>query len=148
MSESKSPWEVLAHRVKKDVDQCRRDWRAAQARADALTSSLTRIEAMIKEYEQDLVTPREAGQRMCDEWNTRRFLEQVRALHSRTQADKRHADQVCCAAATALSEQERERLKVNILIDTERKNNRRRSEIREQKNSDEWALIRYRWRDS
>lgn len=142
-----SRWEILVKRAQSDLERVRSELRAAQQRLHALEASLLRIDAMIGEYEQRIAALREVSRRISDEYNVRRFLDQLHAVRARAVAETSLAQREVDKIAVRVAERERERLKLEALLASEQDAARTRRSLAEQRRSDEWSLTGYRSRD-
>ena len=142
---SPSHWHVLLEKARKQTDRARQELVAAQSRLVSLQSNMSKIRAMIVEYQkQDHVSDGQS-RFMRERLNTRAFIGQLQLACSKLESEEYKMRQAVEQVRARLQHNEKEVLKMEKLAENAQRAMRAEQNRLEQKGYDELALMRRHW---
>ncbi|MFM8866080.1 MAG: flagellar export protein FliJ [Limnohabitans sp.] len=136
-------WTVLLGKAQRQVQEAQTSLARLQQTHQSLEQSLARVEQLYKDYSNQAGAHAAAGQGMHDALNQRQFLSQLGQLRARLADELQKAAQARQAQRQALIDAERERMKMQSLVDEDLQRQQRRADAREQKGLDELGLRQF-----
>jgi flagellar export protein FliJ len=138
-------WPILVEKARKQADHTRQDLLAAQSRLASLHASLSKIRALIAEYQNQDHASDGQSRSMRERLNTRAFIGQLQLAFSKLETEEQKMDTMVKQVRTRLQRDEQEVLKMEKLTENALRAVRVENDRREQKSYDELALLRRHW---
>lgn len=139
-------WSVLLNKAERRVKQAQADLAHQQQTQQSLQQSLTRVEQLYGDYRTQAQASDSASQGMQDALNHRQFLSQLDQLRLRLSDELTKSARSLQLLRQAVIEAERERMKMQSLLDEDLQRQRQRASAREQKSLDELGVRQYNLR--
>ena len=142
MNQVRSCWTVLLGKAQDEVSRIQGELQQLRDRMQSLQSSITRL----TQLHQDYLRPPEAGQvsaGMLETLNRRQFADQILVLIDRVERDKAQVEQITAQTRARLLTAERERLKMQALVDHDAQQVKVSAQQREQRQLDEMGTLRF-----
>lgn len=142
MNAPRACWSVLAGKAEEAVAQAQAELTQGRARIDALNASRKRLQALYDDYQK----PPAAGSAtlgMQETMNQRQFSAQLLTLLQRVEQDLVQMTLAVAAARSRLAEAERERLKMQALVDQDLLAFNTAKRKREQKQMDDLGVMQF-----
>lgn len=136
-------WTVLLGKAQSQVQDAQASLARLQQTHQSLEQSLARVEQLYSDYRAQAEAPALASQGMHDALNQRQFLSQLGQLRQRLSDELQNADRARQVQRLALIEAERERMKMQSLVDEDLQRQQHRAHAREQKSLDELGLRQF-----
>ncbi len=136
-------WNVLLNKALRQVQEAQASLARQQQIHQSLEQSLARVEQLYNDYRAQSETPAAASQGMHDALNQRQFLSQLGQLRAKLSDELQKSAQARQVQRQALIEAERERMKMQSLVDEDLQRQQQRAHVREQKGLDELGLRQF-----
>jgi flagellar export protein FliJ len=142
MIEPRACWPVLLSKAEEEVARIQGELQQARQRAQSLQDSHDRLQRLYADYQQ----PTEAGSTsagMQETMNRRQFAAQLLTLLDRVKQDLAQMERVITHTRQRLAEAEKERLKMQALVDQDRLTVQKTAALREQRQMDELGVMQF-----
>lgn len=142
MNQVRSCWGVLLNKAQEEVSRVQAELQQLRERMQSLQASAQRLHQL----HQDYLRPPQAGEMstgMLETLNRRQFADQILVLIDRVERDKAQVEQVMAQTRARLLTAERERLKMQSLVDQDAQQVKLSSQKREQRQLDEMGTLRF-----
>lgn len=142
MLEERSCWPVLLKKAEDEVARLQGQMQQVRERAQSLQDSRERLQRLYADYQK----PPAAGETMAgmqDAMNRRQFAAQLLTLLERVQQDIAQIERVAAGLRQALAAAEKERLKMQSLLEQDQKRVRLGLAKREQRQLDELGVLQF-----
>lgn len=142
MTENRTCWPVLLNKAQDEVSRIQAQLQQQRQRAQALQASRERLQAMYADYQK----PQAAGAvcvGMQETVNRRQFAAQLLTLLDRIDQDIAQAERLMAATRKSLAGAEKERLKMQALLEQDQRNARKSAQQREQRQFDELGVMKF-----
>jgi flagellar export protein FliJ len=142
MIQPRACWSVLLNKAQEELARIQQELGAQRQRAQSLQDSRERLLRLYADYQQ----PAQAGSTfagMQDTMNRRQFAAQLLMLLQRVDRDIVQVAQAIAATRLRLAEAEKERQKMQALLDQDQRNARRQAAMREQRQMDELGVLQF-----
>lgn len=142
MNQVRSCWGVLLNKAQEEVSRIQAELQQLRERLQSLQASAQRLHQL----HQDYLRPPQAGEMstgMLETLNRRQFADQILVLIDRVERDKAQVEQVMAQTRARLLTAERERMKMQALVDQDVQQLKLSSQKREQRQLDEMGTLRF-----
>lgn len=142
MTQPRACWPVLLNKAQEEVQRIQNELQQMRQRIQSLKESRERLQRLYADY---LRAP-EAGQAsvgMHETMNRRQFAAQLLVLQQRVDQDIAQTERVLATTRQRLAEAERERLKMQALLDQDLHKVRASAAKREQRQMDEMGVMQF-----
>lgn len=142
MIQPRACWPVLLNKAQEEVQRIQNELQQLRHRIQSLKDSRERLQRLYADY----LRPPETGQAsagMHETMNRRQFAAQLLVLQQRVDQDIAQTERVMAATRQRLAEAERERLKMQALLDQDLSNVRKSAAKREQRQMDELGVMQF-----
>lgn len=142
MTENRTCWPVLLNKAQDEVSRIQAQLQQQRQRAQALQASRERLQAMYADYQK----PQAAGAvcvGMQETVNRRQFAAQLLTLLDRIDQDIAQIERLMAATRKSLASAEKERLKMQALLEQDQRNARKSAQQREQRQFDELGVMKF-----
>ena len=142
MLKPRACWSVLLTKAEDEVDRIQNELQQIRLRAQSLQASRERLVNLHAEYQQAPATgSTSAG--MQDTMNRRQFAAQLLTLLDRVKQDIAQVERVMAHTRQRLAEAEKERLKMQALVEQDLAAARKDAAVREQRQMDELGVMQF-----
>ena len=141
MNQPRSCWRVLLNKAQDDVSRIQGQLQQLRERLQSLQASGERLQQL----HQDYLRPPQAGEvsaGMLETLNRRQFADQLLVLIDRVEQDKAQVESAIAHVRAQLVTAERERLKMQSLLDKDLQQIKLSTQVREQRQLDEMGTLR------
>ncbi len=139
-------WTVLADKAQDQCERIQQELRALQERQQSLLSSEERLRQLYTEYRERMNRPAGEWRGMQDAVNERQFMQQLTALLIKVAQDLEQTQQALRSTRERWLEAEREKLKMQALVEQDLRQQRAVLAAREQKQLDELGVRQFNLR--
>lgn len=139
-------WTVLANKAQDQCDRLQAEQQALQQRLQSLLASEERLKQLHGEYQARTTVLGENLTGMQDAANQRQFLQQLAALLDKVVQDQAQVRQAMARTRERQGEAERERLKMQSLVEQDLRQQQAAAQRREQKQMDELGVRQFNLR--
>lgn len=142
MNQVRSCWGVLLNKAQEEVSRIQAELQQLRERMQSLQASAQRLHQL----HQDYLRPPQSGEMstgMLETLNRRQFADQILVLIGRVERDKAQVEQVMAQTRARLLTAERERMKMQALVDQDVQQLKLSSQKREQRQLDEMGTLRF-----
>lgn len=142
MNQVRSCWGVLLNKAQEEVSRIQGELQQQRDRLQSLQASAQRLQKL----HQDYLRPPQAGEvssGMLETLNRRQFADQLLVLLDRVERDKAQVEQIIAQTRARLLAAERERLKMQALVDQDAEQVKASAQLREQRQLDEMGTMRF-----
>ncbi len=142
MNQPRSCWSVLLNKAQDEVSRIQGQLQQLRERLQSLQASRDRLHQL----HQDYLRPPKAGEvstGMLETLNRRQFADQLLVLIDRVEQDKAQVESAIAQVRVQLVTAERERLKMQSLMDKELQQFKLSTQVREQRQLDEMGTLRF-----
>lgn len=142
MNQPRSCWSVLLNKAQDEVSRIQGQLQQLRERLQSLQASRERLHQL----HQDYLRPPKAGEvsaGMLETLNRRQFADQLLVLIDRVEQDKAQVESAIAQVRVQLVTAERERLKMQSLMDKELRQFKLSTQVREQRQLDEMGTLRF-----
>lgn len=142
MTEPRACWPVLLNKAQEEVARIQQELGTQRQRVQSLQDSRERLLRLYADYQR----PAEEGSTfagMQDTMNRRQFAAQLLLLLQRVDQDIAQVEQALAATRLRLAEAERERQKMQALLEQDQRKVRRQAALREQRQMDELGVLQF-----
>lgn len=139
-------WTALLNKATRHVQDAQSRLAQQQKTQQSLQDSLQKVTQLYNDYHQQALQPPQGMQGMLDALNQRQFLGQLSELRERVQTELDKSVQAVQQHRQAVALAERERMKMQSLVDEDLQRQRRQAQTREQKSMDELGLRQFNLR--
>ncbi len=142
MLKPRACWSVLLNKAEEEVDRIQNELQQIRLRAQSLEASRERLLNLHADYQQAPATgSTSAG--MQDTMNRRQFAAQLLTLLDRVKQDIAQVERVMAHTRQRLGEAEKERLKMQALVEQDLNAVRKDAAVREQRQMDELGVMQF-----
>ena len=142
MLKPRACWSVLLTKAEDEVDRIQNELQQIRLRAQSLEASRERLLNLHADYQQAPATgSTSAG--MQDTMNRRQFAAQLLTLLDRVKQDIAQVERVMAHTRQRLADAEKERLKMQALVDQDLNAVRKDAAVREQRQMDELGVMQF-----
>jgi flagellar export protein FliJ len=142
MLKPRACWSVLLTKAQDEVDRIQGELQQIRLRAQSLEASRERLLNLYADYQQAPATgSTSAG--MQDTMNRRQFAAQLLTLMDRVKQDIAQVERVMAHTRQRLGEAEKERLKMQALVEQDLNAVRKDAAVREQRQMDELGVMQF-----
>jgi flagellar export protein FliJ len=142
MLKPRACWSVLLTKAEDEVDRIQGELQQIRLRAQSLEASRERLLNLHADYQQAPATgSTSAG--MQDTMNRRQFAAQLLTLLDRVKQDIAQVERVMAHTRQRLGEAEKERLKMQALVEQDLNAVRKDAAVREQRQMDELGVMQF-----
>jgi flagellar export protein FliJ len=142
MLKPRACWSVLLTKAQDEVDRIQGELQQIRLRAQSLEASRERLLNLHADYQQAPATgSTSAG--MQDTMNRRQFAAQLLTLLDRVKQDIAQVERVMAHTRQRLGEAEKERLKMQALVEQDLNAVRKDAAVREQRQMDELGVMQF-----
>jgi len=142
MLKPRACWSVLLTKAEDEVDRIQGELQQIRLRAQSLEASRERLHNLHADYQQAPATgSTSAG--MQDTMNRRQFAAQLLTLLDRVKQDIAQVERVMAHTRQRLGEAEKERLKMQALVEQDLNAVRKDAAVREQRQMDELGVMQF-----
>ncbi|MEI7784124.1 MAG: flagellar export protein FliJ [Betaproteobacteria bacterium] len=142
MNQVRSCWGVLLNKAQEEVTRVQCELQQLRERMQSLQASAQRLQQLHQDYLRP-PQPGEVSTGMLETLNRRQFADQLLVLIDRVERDKAQVEQVIAQARARLLTAERERMKMQALVDQDAQQVKASKQQREQRQLDELGTLRY-----
>jgi flagellar export protein FliJ len=142
MNQVRSCWGVLLNKAQEEVGRIQAELQPLRERMLSLQASAQRLQQL----HQDYLRPPQAGEvstGMLETLNRRQFADQILVLIDRVERDKAQVEQITAQTRARLLTAERERMKMQALVDQDAQQVKASTRLREQRQLDEMGTMRF-----
>ncbi len=142
MSQARACWSVLLNKAQDEVSRIQGELQQLRLRGQSLQESRTRLMRLYADYQQ----PAEAGSTsagMHETMNRRQFAAQLLTLLQRVEQDIAQLERVLAGVRLRLVEAEKERMKMQALVDQDLALARKNAAQREQRQMDDLGVLQF-----
>lgn len=142
MIKPRACWSVLLNKAEEEVARVQGELQQLRQRTQSLEDSRTRLQRLYADYQK----PPEAGSTsagMHDTMNRRQFAAQLLTLLDRVAQDIAQVERVIASTRQRLAEAEKERLKMQALVDQDLLAAKKDAAVREQRQLDELGVMQF-----
>jgi flagellar export protein FliJ len=142
MKQFSSCWGVLLNKALEEVGRIQAELQPLRERMLILQASAQRLQQL----HQDYLRPPQAGEvstGMLETLNRRQFADQILVLIDRVERDKAQVEQITAQTRARLLTAERERMKMQALVDQDAQQVKASTRLREQRQLDEMGTMRF-----
>lgn len=142
MIKPRACWPVLLNKAQDEVNRIQNELQQLRQRAQGLQDSRARLLKLYADYQQ----PPEAGATsagMQETMNRRQFAAQLLTLLQRVEQDIAQVERVIAAQRQRLAEAEKERQKMQALLDQDVRQVQKAAAQREQRQMDELGVLQF-----
>lgn len=142
MNQPRSCWSVLLNKAQDEVSRIQGQLQQLRERLQSLQASRDRLHQL----HQDYLRPPKAGEvstGMLETLNRRQFADQLLVLIDRVEQDKAQVESAIAQVRAQLVTAERERLKMQSLLDKDLQQIKLSTQVREQRQLDEMGTLRF-----
>lgn len=142
MTQPRSCWPVLLNKAQEEVSRIQNELQQLRQRAQGLQDTRSRLLKLYSDYQQ----PVQAGSTsagMHETMNRRQFAAQLLTLIDRVEQDLAQVERVQAGVRQRLAEAEKERLKMQALLEQDQRNARKLAQQREQRQMDELGVMQF-----
>lgn len=136
-------WTVLADKAEDQCERIQQEMSALKQRQDSLQASEARLTQLYSEYRERINHPSNTTFGMQDAINERQFMQQLTALLIKVAQDLAQTQQALTHTRERWLEAEKEKLKMEALVEQDLRQQRAAAQLREQKQLDELALRQF-----
>lgn len=142
MNQPRSCWSVLLNKAQDEVGRTQAGLQALRERLQTLQASRERLLLLHQDYLRP-PQPGEVSTGMLETLNRRQFADQILALIARVDKDKGQVEQALAQLRVQLLAAERERLKMQSLLEQDMQRVKSSTAQREQRQLDEIGTLRF-----
>jgi flagellar export protein FliJ len=142
MNQPRSCWSVLLNKAQDEVSRIQGQLQQLRERLQSLQASRERLHQLHRDY----LRPPQAGEvstGMLETLNRRQFADQLLVLIDRVEQDKAQVESTIAHVRAQLLTAERERLKMQSLLDKDLQQIKVSTQVREQRQLDEMGTLRF-----
>ena len=142
MIQTRACWSVLLNKAEDELARIQGELQQQRQRAQSLLGSRERLQRLYADYQK----PPEAGSTsagMHDTMNRRQFAAQLLTLMDRVQQDIAQVERVIAHTRQRLADAEKERLKMQALVEQDLKAAQKDAAVREQRQMDELGVMQF-----
>ena len=139
-------WNVLANKAEDQCARLQQEVVNIQQRLEGLQANERRLRQLYAEYNERLTRPGHETNGMQDAINQRQFMQQITDLIGKVQQDQSITHQALAQARQKLLEAQREKLKMQALVEHDLHHQRTVQKMQDQKQMDELGLRQFHFR--
>ncbi len=139
-------WTVLAHKAEDQCDRIQQELANIQQRLEGLQANERRLRQLYSEYHERLTRPGGAFSGMQDALNQRQFMHQITGLIDKVVQDQSITRQAMVQTRVRLLDAQREKLKMQSLVEHDLQQQKTAEKLKEQKLMDDLALRQFQVR--
>jgi flagellar export protein FliJ len=139
-------WTALLNKATRCVQDAQAQLAKLQQTHQSLLESLHKVEQLYSDYHQQSLQASQGMQGMTDALNQRQFLGQLSELRARIGLEIDKSTQALRQQRSALLEADRERMKMQSMVDEDLRRQQAQAQRREQKTMDELGLRQFNLR--
>jgi len=143
MQQIRQCWTVLANKAEDQCERIQRELVSIQQRLDGLQANERRLRQLYAEYQERLMRPGTVSHGMQDAIGQRQFMQQITELIDKVLRDQSITHQALQQTRARLAEAQREKHKMEALVENDLNQVRAAEKKRELKLMDELALRQF-----
>jgi len=136
-------WTVLANKAEDQCERVRQELAGFQQKLDALQANEARLRQLYAEYHERMTRPGLQSLGMQDAINQRQFMQQISDLIEKVLRDQSITRQALAQTRQRLAEAQKEKLKMQALVEYDLHRQRTAEKLRDQKLMDELAVRQF-----
>ena len=136
-------WTVLANKAQEQCDRLQQELQNIQQRLEGLQANERRLRQLYAEYHERLTRPGAESSGMQDTIHQRQFMQQITGLIDKVLQDLSITQQALQLTRQRMAEAQREKLKMEALVDQDLQRQRSARKLQEQKQMDEAGLRQF-----
>lgn len=136
-------WTVLANKAEDQCERIQQELSGIQQRLDGLQAQERRLRQLYAEYHERLTRPGTQSSGMQDAINQRQFMQQITGLIDKVVQDMSNTRHALRQTRQRLAEAQKEKLKMQALVEHDLHRQRTAEKLREQKQMDELAVRQF-----
>ncbi len=136
-------WTVLANKAEDQCERIQQELAVIQQRLEGLQANERRLRQLYAEYHERLTQPGSQSQGMQDAINQRQFMQQITGLIDKVVRDQSISRQTLTQTRQRLAEAQREKLKMQALVEHDLHRQRTAEKLKDQRQMDELALRQF-----
>lgn len=136
-------WTVLANKAEDQCDRFQQELAAVQQKLEGLQAHEHKLRQLYAEYHERLTRPTTHSSGMQDAINQRQFMQQITDLIHKVQRDLSICRQALVQARQKLADAQKEKLKMQSLVEHDLHRQRMAEKLQEQKLMDELAVRQF-----
>lgn len=141
-------WSVLANKAEDQCSRIQQELANIQQRIEGLQANERRLRQLYAEYHERLMRPGTESSGMQDAINQRQFMHQITGLIDKVLQDQSIAQQALSQTRQKMAEAQREKLKMQALVEQDQQRVRVAEKVQDQKLMDELALRKFQVRET
>lgn len=141
-------WTVLANKAEDQCSRIQQELANIQQRLEVLQANERRLRQLYAEYHERLVRPGASSSGMQDAINQRQFMHQITGLIDKVLQDQSITQQALSQTRQKMAEAQREKLKMQALVEQDQQRLRVAEKMQDQKLMDELALRKFQMRET
>ena len=141
-------WTVLAHKAEDQCDRIQQELVHLQQRLEGLQANERRLRQLYAEYHERLTRPGAESSGMQDAINQRQFMHQITGLIDKVLHDQSITQQALGQTRQKMAEAQREKLKMQSLVEQDQQRLRLAEKQQDQKLMDELGLRQFQARQT
>lgn len=136
-------WTVLANKAEDQCDRIQKELADAQLRLEGLRATERRLRQLYAEYHERLTRPGAESSGMQDAINQRQFMQQLTTMIDKVLRDQSVTHQALQLCRQRMADAQREKLKMQALVEHDLHRQKTAEKLREQKLMDELAVRQF-----
>ena len=136
-------WTVLADKAEDECDRIQQELANLQQRLEGQQANERRLRQLYAEYHERLTRPGHQSQGMQDAINQRQFMQQITTLIDKVLHDQSISRQALAQARQRMAQAQKEKLKMQALMEHDLHRQKIAEKLREQKLMDELAVRQF-----
>ena len=141
-------WTVLANKAEDQCSRIKQELANIQQRLDGLQANERRLRQLYTEYHERLMRPGTQSSGMQDAINQRQFMHQITGLIDKVLQDQSITQQALSQTRQKMAEAQREKLKMQSLVEQDQQRLRLAEKQQDQKLMDELGLRQFQARQT
>ena len=141
-------WTVLANKAEDQCSRIQQELTNLQQRLEGLQANERRLRQLYAEYHERLMRPGTESSGMQDAINQRQFMHQITGLIDKVLQDQSITQQALSQSRQKMAEAQREKLKMQSLVEQDQQRVRMAEKLQDQKLMDEVALRKFQMRET
>ena len=146
MQQIRQCWTVLANKAEDQCEHIQQELVNIQQRLEGLQANERRLRQLYAEYQERLTRPGTLSQGMQDAIGQRQFMQQITGLIDKVLQDQSITRQALSQTRVRLLEAQREKLKMQALVEQDQQRQRAALNKKEQQQMDEAGLRQFQMR--
>lgn len=136
-------WNVLANKAQDECERLQQELQNIQQRLEGLQANERRLRQLYSEYHERITRPGTESSGMQDAIHQRQFMQQITTLVDKVLQDQSIARQALQLTRQRMVQAQREKLKMEALVEQDLQRQRTARKLQEQKQMDEAGLRQF-----